>query len=194
VADWVALGDRAIRFARPAGVSPRALVTAARAWPGAIDVVVARDDVAVYFAGTPQVTARDIAALAGLPGDASPAREHVVRVVYDGPDLASVAAASGMTVEDVIAVHAAGEYAVETMGFLPGFAYLTGVDPRLALPRRATPRTRVPAGAVAIAGGYTSVYPLASPGGWHLLGHTEVVMFGPDGALLGLGDRVRFER
>jgi 5-oxoprolinase (ATP-hydrolysing) subunit A len=192
VADWVALGDRAIRFARPAGVSSRALVTAARAWPGAIDVVVARDDIAVYFAATPHVTARDIAALAALPDDAAPAREHVLRAVYDGPDLAEVAAASGMSVADVIAVHAAGEYTVETMGFLPGFAYMTGVDPRLALPRRATPRTRVPAGAIAIAGGYTSVYPLASPGGWHLLGHTEVVMFGPDGALLGLGDRVRF--
>jgi len=194
VAEWVALGDRAIRFARPPGVSSRALVTTVRTWSGAIDVVVTRDDVAVYFAGPPHVTARDIAALATLPDDAAPAREHVLRVVYDGPDLAGVAEAIGTTIDEVIAVHAAGEYTVETMGFLPGFAYMTGVDPRLALPRRATPRTRVPAGAVAIAGGYTSVYPLASPGGWHLLGHTEVVMFGPDGALLGLGDRVRFAR
>jgi len=195
MADWVPLGDRAIRFARPAGVHPQTLVRCAGAWPGAIDVVVARDDMAVYFAGEPRVTVEQIAALATAGSETVFAQKHVLRAVYDGPDLESVSAATGLSIEDVIATHASGEYTVETMGFLPGFAYMTGLHPRLHVPRRATPRTRVPAGSVAIAGEYTSVYPLASPGGWHLIGRVvDARMFGPEGPLLGLGDMVRFER
>jgi KipI family sensor histidine kinase inhibitor len=195
MADWVRLGDRAIRFARPAGVHAQQLVQAARAWPGAVDVVVARDDMAVYFTGEPRVTRAQIAALATTTDEPPQARRHVLHAVYDGPDLDSVSAAIGLSVDDVIAIHVAGEYIVETMGFLPGFAYMTGLDPRLVVPRRATPRTRVPAGSIAIAGEHTSVYPLASPGGWHLIGRVvDVRMFGPEGPLLGLGDTVRFER
>jgi KipI family sensor histidine kinase inhibitor len=190
--EWMPLGDRAIRFARPAR-SARSLVRAVRAWPGVVDVVVARHDVAAYFVGAPQITPAQIAALATAPDDPAPVRDHELRAVYDGPDLADVAAAIGRHPDDVRALHAAATYTVETMGFSPGFAYMTGLDPALELPRRTTPRTRVPAGTIAIAGQQTAVYPFDSPGGWHLLGSVVGVrMFGPDGPLLELGDRVRF--
>ena len=90
------------------------------------------------------------------------------------------------------AIHAAGSYEVDTMGFQPGFAYLVGLDPRIAQPRRATPRARVPAGALGIAGDYTGVYPFASPGGWNLIGRVVEPMWTPDGPRLALGDRVQF--
>jgi KipI family sensor histidine kinase inhibitor len=164
-----------------------------RAWPGVIDVVVAREDVAVCFSGEPHVEAGAIAALAGRGGGEAPARTVEIAAVYDGPDLAEVARATGLAVEEVAHLHRAATYEVETMGFAPGFAYLTGLDSRLHVPRRATPRTRVPAGSLAMAGGYTGVYPFDSPGGWHLIGRVVGVrMFDESGALLRLGDRVRF--
>jgi KipI family sensor histidine kinase inhibitor len=98
------------------------------------------------------------------------AEPFTIEVVYDGDDLAAVAEATGSSIEEVISRHVAGQYRVAFCGFSPGFAYLSGLDPRLHLPRRSTPRTRVPAGAVAIAAGYSAVYPGESPGGWHLLG------------------------
>lgn len=184
-----ALGDRAIRFARPAS-SARAIVRAVRAWPGVTDVVVARETVAAYFAGPPEIDETRIAALAALPDDPTPSRDHVLRAIYDGEDLEELARTTGV---DVARVHAAGTYTVDQMGFQPGFAYLVGLDPRLAVPRRASPRPRVPAGTIAIAAGYTAVYPFESPGGWHLIGHVvDARMFGPDGSLLAIGDRVRF--
>jgi UPF0271 protein len=190
---WTPLGERAVRFARPAG-SARAIVEAVRAWPGVVDVVVARDEVAAYFDRAAHVEAAWLDALATLRDDDAAAREVVLRARYDGQDLASVAAATGLTVDDVIARHAAATYTVDTIGFAPGFAYLAGLDPVLVVPRRATPRPRVPAGALAIAGDRTAVYPFASPGGWHLLGSVDEPMFGPAGARLQLGDRVRFVR
>jgi KipI family sensor histidine kinase inhibitor len=95
---------------------------------------------------------------------------------------------------EVVAAHSAPTYVVVTLGFQPGFAYLRGIDPRLVLPRRATPRPRVPALSVAIAGPYAGVYPFESPGGWHLLGTAiDFVPFDPEhGAALAVGDRVRF--
>ena len=185
--DWVPLGERAIRFARPPGSSARSILRAARAWPGVVDVVVAREDVAVYFAGAPAPCELVRADDAG-----DPPREHVLHATYDGEDLAEVARATGLTVRDVIERHAAATYTVDTIGFRPGFAYLAGLDAALALPRRATPRPRVPAGALAIADVFTAVYPGESPGGWHLIGRVAEVMFSADGARLGLGDRVRF--
>jgi KipI family sensor histidine kinase inhibitor len=117
-------------------------------------------------------------------------------VVYDGPDLADVARLTGLTVEQVIARHAAAEYTVGWMGFSPGFGYLTGLDPLLAaVPRLAEPRLRVPAGSVAIAGGLAAVYSSASPGGWRILGRTSAILWDPDRdppALLTPGTRVRF--
>jgi KipI family sensor histidine kinase inhibitor len=189
---WLPLGDRAIRFARP-DVSARALVRAVRAWPGVVDVVVAREDVAAYFDGVPQVDAGRIAALATLTDDDTTLREIELRVVYDGEDLDAVAEATQLSVEDVISLHRDATYIVDTIGFSPGFAYLTGLDARLHVPRRATPRPRVPAGSLAIADAWSAIYPFASPGGWHLIGRVVgTAMFDERGALLQLGDRVRF--
>jgi KipI family sensor histidine kinase inhibitor len=192
VADWVALGDRAIRFARPQR-SARTLVHAVRAWPGVVDVVVARGEVAAYFAAEPRIDPAWIAALASAPDDPDPGRDVALPAAYNGPDLPEVAAALGLTVDDVRALHAGATYTVDTMGFMPGFAYLSGLPAALELPRRTTPRTRVPAGSIAIAGLQTGVYPFDSPGGWHLIGSVVgIQMFGPDGPRLQLGDRVRF--
>ena len=191
--EWVALGDRAIRFARPA-VSARALVREVRGWPGVVDVVVALEDVVAYFAGEPHVEDAWIAKLADLRELAESPREHTIHARYDGVDLDDVAAATSLSRDDVIAIHSAATYTVETIGFAPGFAYLAGLDPRLVLPRRATPRPRVPARALAIAAQYTAVYPFESPGGWHLIGSVDIAMFDGNGALFQLGDRVRFSR
>ncbi len=112
-----------------------------------------------------------------------------------GPDLAEVASACGLTPEDVVREHTGGEYLVYFLGFSPGFPYLGGLPSRLAVPRRPNPRTLVPAGSVAIGGAQTGIYPLASPGGWRLIGRTDAVLFDPGRtppALLAAGDRVRF--
>jgi KipI family sensor histidine kinase inhibitor len=195
VAEFAWLGDRAIRFPRPVGSSSRALVAAVKAWPGVVDVVVARADVAAYFTGEPAVGEGAIAALANLSDEGEPARDLELPAIYDGEDLASVARETGLAVDEVVRAHGAATYVVELMGFAPGFAYLGGLDPRLALPRRATPRPRVAAGTIGIAGAQTAVYPFDSPGGWHLIGRVDgVQMFGEHGALLRLGDRVRFAR
>lgn len=122
-------------------------------------------------------------------------REHEVPVTYDGPDLADVSASCGLSPNEVIARHSGRTYTVDLLGFVPGFGYLSELDPSLALPRRPQPRTRVPAGSVAIAGAQTAVYPLDTPGGWHIIGRTEMVMFDPQRdppALLRAGDTVRF--
>ncbi|HCE6612835.1 TPA: 5-oxoprolinase subunit PxpB [Pseudomonas aeruginosa] len=122
-------------------------------------------------------------------------RLHEIPVWYAGEDLATVAVACGLTGEGVIELHSAAEYRVGAIGFAPGFAYLGGLDPRLVLPRRATPRARVPAGSLAIAEAQTAIYPQASPGGWHLLGRSPWRPFDPAATPpcpLALGDRVRF--
>ncbi|MEQ4300171.1 5-oxoprolinase subunit PxpB [Plantactinospora sp. B6F1] len=118
-----------------------------------------------------------------------------VPVRYDGADLAEVARHWRVTEEEVRRIHSAPEYRVAFCGFAPGFGYLTGLPERYHLPRRAVPRTRVPAGSVALAGGYAGIYPRDSPGGWQLLGCTDLVLFDPDRdpvALLTPGTRVRF--
>ena len=168
------------------------------ALPGVIEIVPAAETVLIACAGATElasvrerltgVRALD-AAGAGTP--------HVVEIPvrYDGEDLAGVAESTETSVDEVIALHAARQYVVAFCGFSPGFAYLRGLDDRLQIPRRATPRTRVPAGSVAIAAEYTAVYPRPSPGGWQLLGTTDVVMFDPERsppALLQPGTHVRF--
>lgn len=191
--EWVALGDRTIRFTRPADSSVRALLTALRAWPGVTDVVVTHEDVAVYFNAGAQVDPGALDRLVALRDEPERPRTIEIRAIYDGPDLADVARAVALPVDELVRLHASATYEVETMGFAPGFAYLTGLDPRLHLARRSTPRTRVPAGSIALAGGYTGVYPFDSPGGWHLIGRVAGArMFSEDGALLRPGDRVRF--
>jgi KipI family sensor histidine kinase inhibitor len=137
-------------------------------------------------------------AVADLPvGDSAPPPGRVVElpVVYDGEDLSEVAARTGLDLAEVVARHAAPEYTVACLGFTAGFAYLEGLDEALHLPRRDSPRARVPAGSVAIAGNQAGVYPRPAPGGWHLIGRTAAVVFDEAAdppALLAPGDRVRF--
>ena len=118
-----------------------------------------------------------------------------IEVVYDGPDIADLAYAAQVSVDDVVRLHATGIYEVAFCGFSPGFGYLRGIDRRLHVPRRDTPRTSVPAGSVGIAAGYTCVYPSASPGGWYLIGHTAAALWDVERdppALLRPGRAVRF--
>ncbi|MFL5526457.1 MAG: 5-oxoprolinase subunit PxpB [Gemmatimonadaceae bacterium] len=122
---------------------------------------------------------------------------HVIPVRYDGIDLDAVAAATGLSRDEIVSRHTARTYTVDLLGFVPGFAYLSEIDPALQLPRRAQPRPRVAAGSVAIAAAQTAVYPLDTPGGWHIIGNTTTVMFDPartPPALLAPGDAVRFEQ
>ena len=124
-----------------------------------------------------------------------PGRLHRIPVVYDGPDLEQVAKRTGQSRERVIDLHGKPIYRVFLVGFVPGWAYLGPLANELILPRRATPRTSVPAGSVAIAGPETGIYPLQSPGGWHLIGRTSVKLFLPDSdppSLFRAGDRVKF--
>jgi KipI family sensor histidine kinase inhibitor len=118
-----------------------------------------------------------------------------IPVRYDGPDLGDVAAHWGVPESEVARIHAETEFRVAFCGFAPGFGYLTGLPPRYGVPRRATPRTAVPAGSVALAGPYTGVYPRSSPGGWQLIGTTDIVLWDHarvPAALLSPGTRVRF--
>jgi KipI family sensor histidine kinase inhibitor len=118
-----------------------------------------------------------------------------IPAVYDGEDLGAVAEHARLDRGEVVAAHAGGEYVVAFCGFAPGFGYLSGLDERLHVPRRDTPRTRVPAGAVAIADRFTAVYPRPSPGGWQLIGRTDRTLWDAERdppALLVPGTRVRF--
>jgi UPF0271 protein len=187
-------GDGAARARLPGPVDARAVQEALRAVPGVVDAVVTEQHAMVTFHASPR--AADLERALHASAAAVPPRVHRIPVRYDGEDLGDVARATGLPVDAVIAAHTASEYTVAAVGFLPGFAYLTGLDARLSIPRRAAPRPRVPALSVAIAGPYAGVYPFASPGGWHLLG--AALGFAPfdaaRGATLALGDRVRFER
>ncbi len=163
------------------------------------DVVPGEQTLLLTWRGRPPLPA-DLADRLGALVLARPpeadARQVTIAVRYDGDDLQAVAAAAELSVEAVIDLHRQATYTVAFMGFSPGFAYMTGVDPRLQLPRREEPRARVPAGSVAIASTYAAVYPTSGPGGWHLLGHTDVTLFDPDReppALLEPGIRVVFE-
>jgi KipI family sensor histidine kinase inhibitor len=144
---------------------------------------------------------RDPEALAGslsawTPGAATePGALVEVPVVYDGADLEDVAARWGTDVDGVVGRHAATVFVSSFCGFAPGFAYLAGLDDEYAVPRLETPRTRVPAGSVGLAGAWCGVYPGASPGGWRLVGRTTLRLWDPDRsqpALLAPGTRVRF--
>jgi KipI family sensor histidine kinase inhibitor len=137
-------------------------------------------------------------ALTDLSTDIGAARLIEIPVLYGndyGPDLAEISAITGLPAEAVIARHTAVEYRVAMLGFAPGFPYLLGLDPSLAVPRRSDPRQRVPAGSVAIGGNQTGIYPEDLPGGWQLIGRTPLRLFdiaGDPPFLLAAGDRVRF--
>jgi KipI family sensor histidine kinase inhibitor len=124
-----------------------------------------------------------------------PGRLHRIPVVYDGPDLEAVAGQLRLTPQQVVEIHSRPIYRSFLVGFVPGWAYLGPLPDELVLPRRPVPRTQVPAGSVAIAGHQTGIYPLNSPGGWHLIGRTTVKLFLPDSdppSLFRAGDRVKF--
>ncbi len=129
------------------------------------------------------------------PRMAEPGRLHRIPVVYEGPDLEEVAARLNLPPQTVVELHTKPIYRVFLVGFVPGWAYLGPLPEELELPRRHVPRTQVPAGSVAIAGRQTGIYPLPTPGGWHLIGRTSVKLFLPDRdppCLFRAGDRVKF--
>lgn len=122
-------------------------------------------------------------------------REHRIDVVYGGPDLADFAAGLGLAADEVIGRHSGAVYLVAAIGAMPGFPYLSGLDPALSAPRRAVPRAGVPKGAVIVGGGQAGIMPITAPSGWHILGHTDFALFDPrrvPPATLAPGDVVRF--
>ncbi|MGH9103616.1 MAG: 5-oxoprolinase subunit B family protein [Acidimicrobiales bacterium] len=143
----------------------------------------------------PAALARELSTWRLEPLDVVDGAEVEVPVRYDGPDVDEVAALWGTTPEGVARLHTAGEHRVAFCGFAPGFAYISGLPAQLAVPRRSTPRTVVPRGAVGLAGDLSGVYPRRSPGGWQLIGQTELAVWDPGrdpAALLVPGTRVRF--
>jgi inhibitor of KinA len=129
------------------------------------------------------------------PPMAEPGRLHRIPVIYDGPDMEAVSSVLGLSPARIVELHSKPIYRVFLVGFVPGWGYLGPLAEELELPRRQVPRTRVPAGSVAIAGRQTGIYPLPTPGGWHLIGRTSVKLFLPDSdppCLFRAGDRVKF--
>lgn len=174
--------DAELRRDLPAGVID--MVPAARS------VLLVHDDSTSMSRIATQVGARSVERV-GSP-DAKPVD---IPVTYDGPDLAEVANQTGLSEDDVARRHAAREYVVAFIGFAPGFAYLVGGDRALGVARRETPRTKVPGGAVALAGEFTGIYPREGPGGWQLIGRTDSVLWDlarDPPVLLPPGTRVRF--
>jgi KipI family sensor histidine kinase inhibitor len=179
-----------------------ALAAQAREWPGVGEVLPGMNNLTLTFDPTAialdALMAQVLAAWPKLSAKAVEGRLVEVPVAYGGehgPDLGDVAAHTGLTPAEVVRRHSAGEYVVYLLGFLPGFAFMGGLAPELATPRRAEPRTAVPARSVGIGGEQTGIYPLVSPGGWQLIGRTSLEMFDPAAespTLLRPGDRVRF--
>ena len=166
-------------------------------WPEVVDVVPAARTVLLHVAPGTDLVALERVVRALELTDVGRADGPVVEVdvVYDGPDLGEVAELTGLTVAQVVTAHTGRPWRVAFGGFAPGFAYLVDGDPRLEVPRRAEPRTRVPAGAVGLAGAFSGIYPRVSPGGWQLLGRTAVVLWDVDRdppALLRPGASVQF--
>lgn len=171
--------------------------------PGVTDIVPAYCTIVIDFdpaeTDGDAVSAAVQAVAAGGVGDAAgQERTVIIPVAYGGehgPDLTEMAALVGLPSDEVVRRHAGGDYRVACLGFSPGWAYLLGLPPELAVPRRSEPRTRIPVGSVAVGGAQTGVYPLESPGGWRLIGRTPLAMFDPERDepfLLRQGDKVRF--
>lgn len=172
----------------------------AAALPGVLDIVPAARTVLVKldgprYQGVIRQRLRKLRVTADTAAPAERTADVVIDVVYDGPDLAEVAAHTGLTTAQVINAHTSTMWRVGFSGFAPGFAYLVDGDPRLRVPRRSEPRTAVPAGSVALAGEFSAIYPRRSPGGWQLIGHTDAVLWDlvrSDPALLTQGMWVQF--
>ena len=213
----VALGDCAVyvEFSKTldlevnSGVQRLARMVHAKGLPWVRDVVPALAGLAIHFdpddagvfgdATSASLKVIDECLKQGLPKEDEAARAVEVPVCYEGefaPDLAEVAAAAKVTPEEAVALHAGSELRVLMIGFAPGHPYMAGLNPKLAVPRRATPRAIVPAGSVAIANDQTVVYPYAISGGWNIIGRTPLALFDArreQPSLLAAGDRVRFK-
>jgi UPF0271 protein len=180
----------------PEGVDGRALLDRLRALPNVTDAVVTERHALIAFDPGAPTEGIDSAVECTMSKGTLPvgSRAHTIPVRYDGEDLEEVGRTTGLARHEIVNRHTAGRYVVAAIGFLPGFAYLRGLDRELIVPRRSMPRSRVGALQVAIAGPYTGVYPFASPGGWNVVG--TAIGFKPfdvgSGATLALGDRVRF--
>jgi inhibitor of KinA len=194
----VELNDRVLAFADVVEREP---------FPGFVEVVPAYASAAVYFdPAVVRLTEDDpplvsvVRRIETLLSSGEVLARYESRMIatpvrFDGVDLNWIAETKGLSVTDVVDIFLSKTYRVFMLGFLPGFAYMGEVDERIAVPRRASPRTSVPKGSVGIAGRQTGVYPLESPGGWQLIGRTSVEMFTPDAeepCLLRAGDEVRF--
>lgn len=202
------LGDSALTISWPGGVSPethrwvRSVAAKVEKLTHVQDLVPSYTTLSIYYDPKRvdyQTISREVhAVLKTAPANASleAGRDFTIAVTYDGADLEEVAQKTGLTPGDVVTRHSGRWYDVYLVGFAPGWAYLGELDSALVLPRRPTPRKRVPKGAVAIAGRQTGVYPFDLPGGWHLIGRTDRRLFDQtlaEPALLRPGDRVRFE-
>ena len=207
----VALGDACLSFQFGQTIDPdvnaRCVALAAlvegRGIPGVRDVVPSYHAVTIHF--DPRVTDlrvldREVRALAASAEAAADRGTRIVEVPVSyggaaGPDLADLAAFARCSEAEVVRLHTATVYRVYMLGFLPGFAYMGSVDPRIAMPRLDAPRLRVASGSVGIAGRQTGIYPCDAPGGWRILGRTAIALFDParvEPFLLKAGDRVRF--
>jgi KipI family sensor histidine kinase inhibitor len=195
------LGDRAFlaHFSSEPAAGGWAAAVRERQWPGVDDVVLAYRTVAV-FADPERIDLVELESRLRAIAPAENMRPHgkhvVIPVRYDGVDLGDVAARLAVSPAEVIELHSQVEYDVFAIGFLPGFPYAGYLPPALAgLARRDSPRVRVPAGSVAIVGRQTAVYPIESPGGWHLLGTTPLSIADPESGYFPIraGDRIRFE-
>jgi len=198
-------GDRALllEFADTTEALAWAAVIRDAGLPGVVDIVPASRTVLVTLA-RPRDQDRVRERLGTLRVDGVEAQESkrrrrkpdvTLEVVYDGDDLDAVAELTGLTPAEVISAHTSSVYRVGFAGFAPGFAYLVDGDPRLQVPRRSEPRTKVPAGSVGLAGEFCGVYPRETPGGWQLIGHTDAVLWDvhrEDPALLVPGMWIQF--
>jgi inhibitor of KinA len=202
VGDGALLVEFAPRIAPEVNARVRALLAALDAAPppGLRDLVPAYCTLLIEYDPTVTRHAALLEYLRGLvaaPATVAPTRLVTLPVAYGGefgPDLAAVAAHTGLAPDEVIARHAAARYPVYFLGFSPGFPYLGGLDPALHTPRLPEPRLRVPAGAVGIGGAQTGIYPAITPGGWRLIGQTPVRLYDPAAAdpfLLRAGDEIR---
>ncbi|MBC3194091.1 allophanate hydrolase subunit 1 [Pseudonocardia sp. C8] len=193
-------GSRALLFEVGSRAEVAAIVAAVRAaeLPEVTELVPAARTVLVEVVPgvTPDRVREVVRSADPAAGEAGTGTRHTIPVTYDGADLELVARTAGISVDEVVDLHSGAEYTVDFCGFAPGFGYLSGLPEPLRQPRLESSRTAVPAGSVGIADVYSCVYPRRSPGGWRLIGRTDIVLFDPSAerpSLFTPGDRVRFE-